>query len=103
MIEKYPDKTVFGNYERSDVLKWLNEFRYFTFARGGLNEFIDDGDEFVVTFSYENREDLLKKLSGLGVELEVIKPGTKIFDRKVKVSKDNDPSFPDPIVPFNDL
>ncbi|HTL80393.1 MAG TPA: hypothetical protein VL651_01740 [Bacteroidia bacterium] len=103
MTERYPDKIIFGNYERADVLKWINDFRYFTFARGGLNEFVTDGDEFVVSFSFDGKEDLLEKMKALGIELKAIVPGEKTFDRKVNVSKENAVTLPDPIVSFPEL
>lgn len=103
MAEKFPDRIVFGNYERPLITKWMNELKYFTFARGGLNEFVKDGDEFVVTFRHSGKDDLLRKLSSIGVELRAIKENEKIFRPELPIGKKNSVDLPDPIPSFPDL
>src|SRR5574337_1077089 len=104
MIERYPEKILLGNYERNAILKWMNDLRYFTFAKGGLNEFVNDGDEFVVSFSFCGKEDLLKKLSSIDVAVRRIKPGERIFRKDQPVDKKkNHIDLPEPIEQFTDL
>ena len=65
---------------------------------------MNDGDEFVVSFSFDGKEDLVKKLSSINVQLRAIKPGERIFRKDQPVDKKkNHIDLPEPIKQFPDL
>jgi hypothetical protein len=70
-IEKFSDEWLFLKHSKSEIRKWSKDLKYFYFVRawGGHN---NDGDRFMVYFSYSTKDDLLIKINRLGVKLNIL-------------------------------
>ena len=74
-IEKFQDKWLFQDHTKSEIKNWVRQLHYFYFVRawGGHN---DDGDRFMVAFSYSSKENLIDTLTKLGLQINILPPDT---------------------------
>ena len=74
-IEKFQDNWLFQKHSFDEISNWVKQLHYFYFVRawGGQS---NDGDRFVASFGYSSRENLIEILNRLGVDINVLPPGT---------------------------
>jgi len=78
-IDKMSEERLFQNNTKEELKRWCKGLRYFYYmrSRGGHN---CEGDSFCVYFKYGGREDLINKLSQLGVTLKELQEGDIAYD-----------------------
>lgn len=78
-LDKISDERLFANNAKEDIMNWCSKLRYFHYmrARGGHN---CEGDSFCVYFRYDTREDLISKLSLIGVNIKKLQEDEIAFD-----------------------
>lgn len=70
-IEKLSDNYLFEKHSEQTIIKWLRQLQYFCFKRAWGGH-ANDGDQFQVAFLYSDRQDLLNKITQLGLNLNII-------------------------------
>ena len=78
-LNKLNDRQLYENHDQSTLKRWCKSLKFFHYmrARRGHN---CEGDTFAVHFTYDGKEDLLKKLSQIGVEIQRITAEDLVFD-----------------------
>lgn len=78
-IDKISEERLFQNNTKEEITRWCRQLQFFHYmrSRGGHN---CEGDSFCVYFQYDNREDLIAKLSQIGVTLNTLPEGAIAFD-----------------------
>lgn len=78
-IDKISEERLFKNNTKEEIIRWCRQLQFFHYmrSRGGHN---CEGDSFCVYFQYDNREDLIAKLSQIGVTLNALPEGAIAFD-----------------------
>ncbi|WP_165044121.1 hypothetical protein [Dysgonomonas sp. ZJ709] len=101
-LDKISDERLFQNNTKEDVKRWCQRLQYFHYmrARSGHN---CEGDSFAVYIKYDGREDLIGKLSKLGVVLSKLEEGFIAFDPLESYSFDDLDKLKITISQFNDL
>ena len=71
ILDKISKERLFQNNTKEDIKRWCKNLRYFHYmrSRGGHN---CEGDSFCVYFRYKEIDDLIYKLSQLGITLNRI-------------------------------
>lgn len=87
-MNKISEDRLFQNNTKQEIQHWSRQLRYFHYmrARGGHN---CEGDSFCVYFKYTDLNDLIKKLSKLGVTLNELSEGQISFDPFASYSIDD--------------
>lgn len=101
-LDKISDERLFANNTKDDIMRWCKNLRYFHYmrARGGHN---CEGDAFCVYFKYDTREDLISKLSLIGIDLKELQKGEIAFDPLESYSIDDLDKLRITISEFSDL
>lgn len=68
-LDKISEERLFADNSKEEVMKWCNSLHYFHYMRdrGGHN---CEGNSFCAYFKFNDREDLINKLSFIGIELK---------------------------------
>lgn len=84
-LERISEDILFQTNTKEELLRWCPQLQYFHYlrARGGHN---CEGDSFYVSFLYDDLDDLVNKLKGLGVTLQKIPEGSIPFDPMARYS-----------------
>lgn len=87
-LDKISEERLFENNTKEEVTSWCRQLRYFHYmrARGGHH---CEGDSFCVYFKYDTREDLISKLSLLGIEIRELQEEEIAFDPSESYSIDD--------------
>lgn len=101
-LDKISDERLFQNNTKEELQRWCRTLHYFHYmrSRGGHN---CEGDSFCVYFRYFDREDLITKLSQLGVMLEKLPEDAIAFDPLESYSIDDLDKLKIAILHFKDL
>lgn len=77
--DRIPEDRLFQNNTKEEIVRWSNGLQYFHYMRdrGGHR---CEGDSFCVYFKFGGREDLIAKLSRIGVVLNQLGEGDIVFD-----------------------
>jgi hypothetical protein len=70
-INKLSDNWLFERHSKQTIREWLSQLRYFYYKRAWGGH-ANDGDEFQVAFAFMDRQDLLNKITQLGLALKSI-------------------------------
>lgn len=87
-LDKISEDRLFQNNTKEEIMHWSQTLQYFHYlrARGGHN---CEGDSFGVYFKYEGRDDLITKLSKIGISLKPLEEGAIAFDPFATYSYDD--------------
>ncbi len=101
-MDKISEDRLFQNNSKEEVTRWCRQLEYFHYmrARGGHN---CEGDSFSVYFKYTDRDDLIKKLGQLSVNLRKLEEGLIAFDPLESYSIDDLEKIRITIPQFKDL
>lgn len=101
-LDKISDERLFANNTKEEIMHWCKSLQYFYYmrARGGHN---CEGDSFCVYFKYNSREDLVSKLSQIGVEIKELQDGDIAFDPLESYSIDDLDKMKITVFEFNNL
>jgi len=101
-LDKIPENRLFQNNTKEDVVRWTQKLEFFHYMRdrGGHN---CEGDSFCVYFNYKDKEDLVTKLSNLGVVLKTMEDGFIAFDPFKSYSFEDLDKLKITIAQFDDL
>lgn len=101
-LDKISDERLFQNNSKTEIMQWCNNLHFFHYMRdrGGHN---CEGDSFCVYFKYNGREDLLAKLSQLGVEVKPLEEGFISYDPTKSYSFDDLDKLKVTILEYPDL
>lgn len=101
-IDKISEERLFQNNSKEEISRWGKGLQYFHYmrARGGHN---CEGDSFCVYFLYNDREDLIDKLSKIGISLITLEEGFISYDPTKSYSFDDLDKLKVTIGPFSDL
>ena len=70
-IDKLPDTWLYETHSKEQISEWANGLKYFYFFRAWGGH-ANDGDSFKASIKFSNRQDLIDKLSKLGITLATI-------------------------------
>lgn len=78
-FDKISDDKLFANHSRETISRWCKDLRYFHYmrARAGHN---CEGDSFAAHFKYTDREDLIKRMTEIGVTIKTLDKDHIPFD-----------------------
>ena len=101
-IDKMPEERIFQNNTKEEVIRWSRNLHFFHYMRdrGGHN---CEGDSFCAYFRFSGREDLMQKLSAIGVVMHKLEEGFIAFDPFESYSFDDLDKLKITITQFNDL
>ena len=101
-LDKISEERLFQNNTKEEVMRWCQELKYFHYmrSRGGHN---CEGDSFCVYIKYADREDLIRKLNQIGIELHPLQDGFIAFDPFESYSIEELDKLKITIADFNDL
>lgn len=99
---KIEEDRLFQNNTKEEIVRWAKSLNYFHYmrARGGHN---CEGDSFCAYFLYNDREDLIDKLSKIGIMLAPLEEGFISFDPTKSYSFDELDKLKVTIVKYPDL
>lgn len=102
LFPKLDIATIFDKYDKEDILSKLRTLKYFSFLRGRLNSYVEDSDELVVHFSFDDKLDLVNKLTALGVFIKYLQPSDPTcYDKNISYELSR--TLPNPIKQFPDI
>lgn len=78
-LDKIDEERLFQNHSKETLSRWCQSLHYFHYMRARSGHSCE-GDSFAAHFLYNGREDLLNKLSQIGVSLNEIGPRDLVFD-----------------------
>lgn len=101
-LDKVEEEKLFANHTKEELSRWCKGLKYFHYlrARQGHN---CEGDSFAAHFKYTDREDLLGKMSQLGVSLNLLPKDALLFDPFGSYNIDNLDKIKYPIPGCDDL
>jgi hypothetical protein len=70
-IQRLSDSWLFERHSEEEIRRWVNNLRYSYFKRAWGGH-ANDGDEFTLTLTYKDRNDLLNILKSLDIKLNSI-------------------------------
>ncbi|MGC3946402.1 MAG: hypothetical protein QM762_18090 [Chryseolinea sp.] len=70
-IQRLSNAWLFERHPEEEIRRWVNNLRYSYFKRAWGGH-ANDGDEFMLTLSYQDKDDLLHILKSIGVKLSSI-------------------------------
>ena len=70
-IQRLSDSWLFERHSEEEIRRWVNNLRYSYFKRAWGGH-ANDGDEFTLTLTYKDRDDLLNILKRLDIKLSSI-------------------------------
>lgn len=78
-FNKIPEEKLFSNHSKEEISNWCKNLNYFHYmrARAGHN---CEGDSFAVNFKYDGKEDLIDKMSQIGIILKPLEKDLIPFD-----------------------
>lgn len=78
-LDKISEERLFADNSKEEIMKWCNSLHYFHYMRdrGGHN---CEGNSFCAYFKFKDREDLINKLSLIGIKLKPLEAGDIPFD-----------------------
>lgn len=78
-LDKIEEKRLFENNNKEEVIGWAKKLEFFHYMRdrGGHN---CEGDSFCAYFKFDDKKDLIAKLSQLGIGLKPLEEGFIAFD-----------------------
>lgn len=101
LFPKLDISTIFDKYDKDVILPKLRELKYFCLLRGRLSSHVEDGDSLVAHFAYNDRQDLLNKLTLIYVIPRILKDNDARFDKPMPADIAN--KLPTPIKQFPDI
>ncbi|MBB4034497.1 hypothetical protein GGR21_000382 [Dysgonomonas hofstadii] len=101
-LDKIPEDRLFQNNTKEEVIRWARNLEFFHYMRdrGGHN---CEGDSFCVYLKYNDRNDLIAKLSTIGIEPKPLAEGFIAFDPFESYSFDDLDKLKITIAQFPDL
>lgn len=101
-LDKISDDRLFQHNTREEIMYWCQNLHYFHYmrARGGHN---CEGDSFSVYLKYNDREDLISRLSQIGIQINRLGEEDIAFDPFESYSIDDLDKLKITIAHFNDL
>ena len=101
-IDKISEERLFQNNTKEEVSKWVRTLQYFHYMRdrGGHN---CEGDSFCAYFKYNSKDDLIKKLSAIGITANKLTEECIPFDPFKSYSFDDLDKLKITIPHFSDL
>ena len=101
-IDKISEERLFQNNSKEHIKRWCQGLRYFYYmrARGGHN---CEGDSFCAYFKFNGREDLIDKLTHIGITLNKLAEGYIAYDPLESYSIEDLDKLIVTISQFNDL
>jgi len=78
-LDKISEERLFQNNTKEEIMRWCKKLDFFHYMRdrGGHN---CEGDSFCAYFKFSDREDLMLRLSQIGVTLNRLEEGFIAFD-----------------------
>jgi hypothetical protein len=70
-MNKFEDNWLYAIHSKEDISCWVNNLNYFYFMRA-YGGHANDYDRFVASFVYSDRDDLLKKLFEIKIDVFII-------------------------------
>lgn len=101
-LDKISEDRLFLNNTKEEIIRWSNGLKYFHYmrSRGGHN---CEGDSFCAYFMYDDKDDLTRKMTLLGVNLKELEEGSIAFDPSQSYSFEELDKLKITIPRFNDL
>lgn len=73
-ILKLSEERIFQNHSKDEIKRWIENFNYFNYLRARQGHSCE-GDTFSAHFRYDDKEEIIKMLDALKVELKPLEEG----------------------------